>query len=276
MTKDLVCKPFLKWAGGKTKLLPELLKRVPEKYGTYHEPFLGGGALFFALKPKEAILSEINNELVRTYRAVRDEVDVLIDCLRHHQWNYSKEGRDHFNAVKALEHTKMTDVACAARMIFLNKTCFNGLYRLNKKGEFNVPMGKFARSPIVCDDRNLRACSEVLQRAEIRLEGYTESAKSIQAGDFVYWDPPYLPTSETSYFSAYTVQGFSAADHLRLAALAFEVKKFGADILVSNAGLRAVRDMYGLVGLKVEKVASRRSINCKTDKRGPVKEYVIS
>lgn len=276
MTRDLVCRPLVKWAGGKTKLLPELLKRVPKTYGTYHEPFLGGGALFFALKPKKAILCEANTELVRTYIAVRNEVEQVIGLLRQHQLDHLKSGKVNFQDVRDLDSSVMSDVGCAARLIYLNKTCFNGLYRLNQKGRFNTPIGKFARPPVICDEDNLRACSAVLQNADIRCLDYRESAVSICVGDFVYWDPPYLPTSKTSDFTAYTTAGFGPTDHLRLAAIAGDLKKRGADVLVSNAGLPIVRSMYSLAGLKIEKVASRRSINCKTDKRGPVKEYVMS
>ena len=184
-------KPILKWAGGKTQMLGDLIPKVPTSYGRYIEPFFGGGAMFFALQPENAVVADSNPELINMYRQVADHVDDVINYLKEYE-NTSEM----FYAVRSLEWTSLPKAEAAARTIFLNKTCFNGLYRVNKQGRFNVPFGKY-KNPKICDEDGLRAASEVLKKAEILCGDYLLVLEHYaQPGDFVFLDPPYLPTSE--------------------------------------------------------------------------------
>ena len=270
-------RPFLKWAGGKAKLALELLKRVPSSYGVYREPFLGGGALFFALAPRRAVLSDINPSLYVTYRAVQAEVESVIAFLKALEKGHVKWGPDHYLQIRALDEAKVSDgAALAARMIYLNKTCFNGLWRVNKKGKFNVPMGKFASLPTICDEVNLRACSIALQGADIVLGDFRETLNRARKNDFVYLDPPYVPMSNTANFTAYTKEGFGMSDQQDLAVLTnFAVDK-GVHVLLSNAGNSTVTNLYPKTRFKIEEVGMKRNINCVGEGRGSVVEYLIT
>lgn len=282
MTKEKslpVARPFLRWAGGKQRLLPELLQRVPEKFERYHEPFLGGGALFFALRPKKAVLSDVNPDLVVAYWAVRDKVASVIRCLRRLAADREKEGHlAHYHKVRKLDTLKLTDHYWAARTIYLNKTCFNGLWRVNKKGEFNVPMGRSKSPPTICDEDNLRACSKALQGVEIIHESFENVLRRrVGKSDFVYLDPPYVPVNVggTKSFTAYAKEGFGPEDQKRLAETMRVLKdEKHARVLLSNAGSRKVEELYE--GFRIEKVGMRRNINCKSGDRGEVLEYLIS
>ena len=191
-------KPILKWAGGKTQMLGDLIPKVPTSYGRYIEPFFGGGAMFFALQPENAVIADSNPELINMYRQVADHVDEVINYLKKYE-NTSEM----FYAVRSLEWTALPKEEAAARTIFLNKTCFNGLYRVNKQGQFNVPFGKY-KNPKICDEEGLRAASEVLKKAEILCGDYLLVLEHYaQPGDFVFIDPPYLPISEYSDFKRY-------------------------------------------------------------------------
>ena len=205
-------KPILKWAGGKTQMLGDLIPKVPTSYGRYIEPFFGGGAMFFALQPENAGVADSNPELINMYRQVADHVDDVINYLKEYE-NTSEM----FYAVRSLEWTSLPKAEAAARTIFLNKTCFNGLYRVNKQGRFNVPFGKY-KNPKICDEDGLRAASEVLKKAEILCGDYLLVLEHYaQPGDFVFLDPPYLPTSEYSDFKRYTKEQFYEEDHVELA-----------------------------------------------------------
>ena len=268
--------PFLKWAGGKRHLLPELLKRVPESFNTYYEPFLGGGALFFALQPKRAILSDVNDELVTTYQVVKSKVDNLLLRLRELERGHVKEGLKHYLKVREDSLSVEARVAVASRMIYLNKTCFNGLYRVNLEGKFNVPMGKFATPPLICDEANLRACSVALKGdVTVLCDDYKMALCVPDPGDFVYLDPPYLPRTSAS-FTKFTKEGFGLKEHIELAKWVRKLKERGVHILLSNAGTKTVRDLYPERFFKVEEVAGRRSISCHSDTREPVTEFLIS
>lgn len=272
-------KPFLRWAGGKTKLLPELLARVPATFKTYHEPFLGGGALFFALPTTKAVLSDLNPTLVRTYIAVRDEVEEVIRLLRNHAHAHKKHGLNHYLAVRAICSDLIEDEACAARMIYLNKTCFNGLWRVNKSGQFNVPMGKFKTPPTICDEENLHACSRALRDVEIYCLDFKQLLLNVKRDDFVYFDSPYVPLSKMSdsdqrSFTSYTKEGFGPKDQAALAEVVRQIDAQGTRFLLSNAGSPVVRKLYD--GFKIEEVLMRRNINSKADSRGSVVEYLIS
>jgi DNA adenine methylase len=266
-------RPFLKWAGGKRQLLPDLLRRVPAEFGTYYEPFLGGGALFWSLRPKRAVLSDLNLELVTTYRAIQTDVESVIERLE----SFSKHhGPELFDTLRREDWTKGVPFDTAARMLYLNKTCFNGLYRVNSRGQFNAPMGKYPKPPTICDADNLRACSKALQGVAICHTRFEIGIAGAGHGDLVYLDPPYLPVSMTANFVGFTAEGFGNSDHIRLAGEAARAKERGATVIVSNSNIPKLRSLYRFAGLKVETVKARRNINCKGTKRGQVMEIIAS
>ena len=272
--KIVKARPFLKWAGGKTRLLPELRKLVPISFDTYYEPFLGGGSLFFDLAPRKAVLSDINPELVTTYRTVRDHVGELIDLLEESAAEYAKSGTRHYAFVRALDPAELTNSERAARMIFLNKTCFNGLYRVNQKGQFNTPPGKFKSTPTICDEENLLLCSIALKNAKLDRCGFEQAIDRMRDGDFAYFDPPYVPLSDTANFTSYAKEGFGPAEQKKLAELVGSCKAIGVRVLVSNSGTKKVAELYK--DFEVQAVTMRRNINCVGDGREPVKEYLIT
>lgn len=270
--EPVVAAPLLKWAGGKRQLLPEIRKHVPEKFGRYFEPFVGGGAVFFDLFAAERVrsrcyLGDVNVELMETYLVVRNEPAALVSALQAHARKHSE---DHYYATRAARPA--SSVAVAARMIYLNRTCYNGLYRVNKAGNFNVPIGRYS-NPTVCDEANLRACSEALEYAELVTGDFASVLAEARRGDFAYFDPPYVPVSETSDFTAFTATGFKLADHERLVACARRLKEQGVRVLLSNADLPVVRKLYK--GFEVRRVEVRRNINSKGAKREPVGELLI-
>lgn len=260
-------RPFIKWVGGKRQLLPALLRLAPKKFATFHEPFLGGGALFFALRPKKAVLTDTNQRLVRTWCGVRDNVHSVIELLASYPHD-----KDFFLALRARDIDAESDVHVAAWFIYLNKTAFNGLYRVNSKNRFNVPFGRYV-NPGICDAANLRACSQALQGTEILHRDFASVAGRAEPGDFVYCDPPYVPLSATSYFTSYTAEGFSSADQERLRDLALELKKRKVKVLLSNSGAGFVRELYK--GFALEEVLASRQINCKAEGRGQIVELVM-
>ena len=284
--------PFLKWAGGKSKLVPELLARVPADVATYHEPFLGGGALFFALgsatrgsatrgsatrgsatlRPAHAVLSDVNYDLVTAYEVVRDDVRGLVRALGRHAKQHAVRGLDYYLEVRA--STPRSDVARAARLVYLNKTCFNGLWRVNKQGKFNVPMGKFKTPPTICDEENLYACSEALRGAAVVCLDFREILPDCEPGDFVYLDPPYYPLSETSSFTAYAKEGFGPVEQRALADEVLALDQRGVDFLLSSPDCPEVRELYQ--DFKLEEVTMRRNINSVATRRGPVGELLVS
>jgi len=260
-------KPFLKWVGGKRQLLPELLARVPVGFDTYFEPFLGGGALFFSLLPEKAVLSDNNPRLVRSYRAVRDDVDSLIAELATYPHD-----RVFFEELRRVDVDALDDVQVAAWMIYLNKTGFNGLYRVNKSGGFNVPFGRY-KNPKICDPDRLYAASAALQGVEILHSSFTEVSKLAKPGDFVYFDPPYVPLSETSSFTSYTKDGFGMVEQERLRDIASNLKKREVDVLLSNSSAGAVFELYD--SFQIDEVYANRAINSKSSGRGKVAEVLI-
>ncbi|MEC7949133.1 MAG: DNA adenine methylase [Myxococcota bacterium] len=271
-------KPFIKWVGGKRRLVPELLRQAPRRFGRYHEPFVGGGALFFGLAEEHAgregwaCLSDTNLRLVRTYRAVRDDVEGLVARLRDYADAHDK---DQYYAVRALDVDAMDDDAdVAAWFIYLNKTGFNGLYRVNRKGGFNVPMGRY-KKPNICDGDNLRACHRVLQGVEIHHEGFEQAEKRAVEGDFVYFDPPYVPASATSNFTAYTRDGFGLGEQEKLRDVARDLKNRGVRVILSNSDTPPVRSLYQR-GFAKRQVMMTRAVNSQASKRGGVPELLIS
>ena len=269
--KQKNARPFLKWAGGKTQLLPKLLAHVPANIGTYREPFLGGGALFFALRPARAILSDSNLELVTAFQAVRDNVNEVIDRLKSIAAHHSQE---RFEEVRSQSPNFACPPGVATRLIYLNKTCFNGLYRVNAAGKFNVPPDKSKTAAVICDEKNLRACSVALASAFIEPWDFRTAIQHAESGDFIYADPPYLPSSETSNFTSYTVDGFYAGDHIRLAREMTAAGARGVHVLLSSADNPTSRKIYR--GLKREQVSARRNISSKGDGRGAVGELLCT
>jgi DNA adenine methylase len=267
-------RPFLKWVGGKRAVVPELLKHVPARYNTYREPFVGGGALFFALRPARAVLSDLNETLVKTYRAVRDSPAELCDLLRAGATQYEQYGADFYYHVRKFD-LAANDVTTAAWMIFLNKTGFNGIYRVNKSGQFNVPHGRH-KNLTICDEPNIRACSEALRGAEIRHADFRAVESEAAPGDLVYFDPPYVPLTDTADFTSYTKEGFGPRDQLDLRDVAWRLKQRGVYVILSNSSGAGVAELYAEKGFTLREIDVRRSINSDTSARGPVKEYVIT
>jgi DNA adenine methylase len=261
-------RPFVKWAGGKTQLVPALLQLFPSKFQRYHEPFLGGGAVFFHLQPRYATLSDINHELITSYTAIRDNVEDVIVALQKH-----KHGEEYYYKVRAQNPQKLSPIQNAARTLFLNKTCFNGLYRVNKSGQFNVPYGKYEK-PHWCNADHLRAASHALKRIKIRHENVFDIAQRVRAYDLVYFDPPYHPVSHTSRFTAYSRDGFSEAQQEHLAELFCRLSERRVYTVLSNSDTPFIRKLYAR--FNVQQVLARRSINSKGDKRGPVHELIIT
>lgn len=296
-TPSKTVKPFLKWAGGKGQLLKEIEKYYPFKNGKitkYAEPFIGGGAVLFDILSKydleEIYISDINAELVNAYRIIRDDIDELIDLLAKYQSeyvpfdkeerkNYYMEKRERFNDLK-VNGDETINIEKAALMIFLNKTCFNGLYRVNKKGLFNVPMGAY-KNPMICDESNLRAVSEKLQNVTIVCGDYRKSADFIDENTFVYFDPPYRPITDTASFTAYTENLFNDDKQIELANFVELMHKKGAKVVVSNSDPKNSNtddDFFDNIysSHKIKRVEATRMINCNSEARGKIKELLIS
>jgi DNA adenine methylase len=261
-------RPFLKWAGGKGQLLGQFEPLLPRRFNRYFEPFLGGAALFFHLRHAPASLSDINRELIDCYRAVRDEVEGLIEALKVHHYHES-----HYYAVRDRDPLAMPLHERAARTIFLNRTGFNGLYRVNRAGNFNVPLGRYT-NPLICDERNLRACSEALKGAVLEVHDFSEVPRFARRGDFVYFDPPYVPVSDTSDFTSYVPGGFGWEQQLRLAEVFTELARHGVKVMLSNSDVQRLRDLYAR--FDIVHVEASRSINSVAARRGKkVQEIVV-
>jgi DNA adenine methylase len=257
---DIQVKPVLKWAGGKQQLLDVLLPQVPPSYNRYIEPFFGGGALFFALKPRNAIIADSNPELINLYKVIANNVTELISILKE-----MKNDEKFFYEIRALDPSTLSNVEQAARTIYLNKTCFNGLYRVNRKGQFNTPFGYY-KNPTICDEENLKAASLVLQGIEIIHGDYKEVLrKYAQPGDFIYLDPPYLPVSTYSDFRRYTKEQFYEEDHIELANEVHRLHELGCYVLLTNSNHPLVHELYSKYTISVHQ--TRRNINSNGTKR---------
>lgn len=269
-------RPFVKWAGGKRQILDRLMATLPKMIpkGTYFEPFVGGGALFFGLAAQQrfqhAVLNDANQELIGCYQAIRSFPEDLIGQLG--RWSVDKET---FTEVRAMLPADLSPVRRAARTMYLNKTGFNGLYRVNKAGQFNVPFGKWKHVPKVLDAPNIRACSVVLNRfASLHCQDFTEVVDQAGPGDAVYFDPPYVPVSATANFRSYTSDGFDLDDQHRLAASFRQLSDRGVYVMASNSDTEIVRSLYE--GFEMQELRAKRCINSKGGKRGPVGELLIT
>lgn len=260
--KTRIIRPFVKWVGGKSQLLDVLLSHIPPSFNTFYEPFVGGGALLFALLPKRAIVSDINAELINAYLVVRDNVEGLIQSLQHH-----KNESSYFYKLRAQNPVTLTAIQRASRFIYLNKTCYNGLYRENSRGQFNVPFGRY-KNPNIIDAVNLRAVSDYLNRADVEIlcQDYRATVSRAEKGDFIYFDPPYYPWSETASFTKYVKTDFTARDQEELAITYCELVERGCYVLLSNSNTDLIKDLYK--GFQILEVEASRSINCRGDRRG--------
>jgi DNA adenine methylase len=267
---DLDAKPFVKWVGGKRQLLSSISKYAPtlEAGATYHEPFIGGGAVFFYLQPRKAVLTDSNQRLIRTYRGIKSDVEGVIKLLR----SYPHE-KGFYLEMRARQIDEEDDVTVAAWFIYLNRTGYNGLYRVNSKNGFNVPFGDY-KKPTICDPDNLRACARALRGARIEKRDFGSVLTRAKKGDFVYFDPPYIPLTATSRFTDYTSEGFSDAEQVRLRDVALELKRRGVTVLLSNSSAPRVYDLYEPYFECVE-VDARRSVNCDPNGRGRIVELLI-
>lgn len=266
--QTIVPRPFLKWAGGKSKLIQQYSKFFPQEFNTYYEPFLGGGAVFFHLQPNNAVLTDINTELINVYCCVRDRVESLIETLNEHQ---EKHNKDYYYLIRSEKYE--TEIKRAARIIYLNKTCFNGLYRENSQGKFNVPMGKY-KNPPICQPDLLRSVSAALQSKEIKVRSFEKVLNDAKKGDFVYFDPPYHPISATSNFTAYSRDSFSEKDQIRLRDVFAELANLGVKVMLSNSDCELIWELYN--NFNIHQVLAARSINSNASKRGKITELLVT
>lgn len=260
--KHIEARPFVKWVGGKKSVLNELLNHIPKKITSYNECFVGGGALFFALKPKKARLSDINPHLIQSYQAIRDDVSGVINELRRHKKLHTKP---YFLKIRKLLSTESDAVKLAGYLIYLNKTCYNGLYRVNKAGEFNAPLGSY-KNPSILDEENLRSVSKTLQGVTIK-EASFENIR-IQKDAFYYLDPPYHQA-----YNSYNVWRFGEEEHEKLAKKCHEIDSKGGYFLVSNSNTEFVRNLYR--DFAIDEIMAGRYVSCKPDQRGKQSELLI-
>jgi DNA adenine methylase len=264
-------RPFLKWAGGKHQLISQYSPFFPPTFQTYHEPFLGGGAIFFHLSAHlhQAILTDLNPELVNVYCCIRDHVEAVIEQLMAHRQNHS---RDHYYQVRSQLST--CPVERAARLIYLNKTCFNGLYRENSQGKFNVPMGRY-KNPSIFTPEGLYAASQALQKAKVVVSSFeTVLERACSAQDFVYFDPPYYPISPTSNFTGYNRYAFGEVDQIKLRDTFQILAQRGVQVMLSNSDCEFIRELYK--EFHIHTITAARLINCKAKRRGKITEVLVT
>ncbi|MFQ8705001.1 MAG: DNA adenine methylase [Thomasclavelia sp.] len=274
--KNLVLSPVLKWVGGKRQLLNDIIPMIPKNCSTYVEPFIGGGAVLFELQPKKAIINDFNSELINVYTVIRDYPEELIKELQFHKDNNTSE---HFYAVREYDRkpelfSQMTAVQKAARVIYLNKTCYNGLYRVNSAGQFNSPYGKY-KNPNIVNETVIRAMSKYFNENNIVIknEDFKEALKGLRRGAFVYLDPPYMPISSSSSFTGYTENGFNEDKQRELKELCDKLDKKGIKFLQSNSDCEFIRELYS--SYRIKTIKAKRAINSKGNSRGEINEVLI-
>lgn len=274
MKYDESISPVLKWVGGKRQLLPEIRKYIPQNISTYYEPFLGGGAVLFDILPKKAVVNDVNTELINVYEVIRDDVESLIEDLAKH-----KNEADYFYEIRALDrdpdkYSLLSDVERASRIIYLNKTCFNGLFRVNRAGHFNTPFGKY-KNPNIQNAETLRAVSRYFNITNIKFlsTDFDEAVKGCRKGAFVYFDPPYDPVSDSSSFTGYAKGGFDRNEQKRLKELCDKLNDRGVKFLLSNSSTDFIMDLYK--DYNIEIIQAKRSINSNGKNRGEVDEVLV-
>ena len=274
MAKNILVSPIVKWVGGKRQLLEEIKPLVPKKYSMYCEPFVGGAAVLLSLQPKNAIVNDANADLIELYRVIKESVDDLIEDLRKHENN-----ADYFYEIRALDRRKdayraLSPIKRASRLIYLNKTCYNGLFRVNNAGEFNTPFGGY-KKPNIVNEATLRAVSRYLNENSVQLLSgdYGAALEKLEKGSFVYLDPPYDPVSDSAAFTGYTSGGFGREEQIRLREYCDTLSNRGIKFLLSNSDTEFIRDQYQRYEIKT--VQATRSINSKGDRRGNVNELLI-
>ncbi len=279
MKKNKLVKPILKWVGGKRQLLDEIEQRLPKKISYYVEPFVGGGAVLFDKQPQHVRINDYNEELINVYMVVRDNPNELIKELAVHEEKNEQLGSEWFYRVRGLDREsgfdELSSVAKAARIIYLNKTCFNGLFRVNSAGQLNVPYGRY-KHPNIVNEVGIRALHKYFSEADIdmRQGDFAESLKDLPKGAFVYLDPPYMPITATSAFTGYTQDGFGYDEQIRLRDECIKLREQGIHFLQSNSDCEEICELYE--DFKIETVEAKRSINSRGDRRGAVKEVLIS
>lgn len=270
--------PFLKWAGGKRQLLTDIRKYVPSEFNTYYEPFIGAGAVLFDLAPKRAIINDNNQELINLYKVIKDarKVKLLLESLHNH-----KNEESYYYNLRILdrseEYINLSDVEKASRFLYLNKTGYNGLYRVNSKGFFNVPFGKY-KSPDYVNKNTIMDAHKYFNENDIVIlnQDFEDAVKGASKGDFVYFDPPYDPVSKTSSFTSYTKDNFGDKEQIRLRNLFIDLYERGCFVLLSNSNTEFINKLYNYPGIEVKTVEANRNINSKGSGRGKIKEVLIS
>jgi len=274
MAINILVTPVVKWVGGKRQILDEIIPHIPQKFSTYYEPFLGGGAVLFELQPKKAVVNDVNSELINLYHVIKTNVDELIEDLKKH-----KNEKDYFYKIRELDRNKecynsLTPIEKASRIIYLNKTCYNGLFRVNRAGQFNTPFGNY-KNPNIVNEFTLRAVSKYFNKAQITFtcKDFDEALKGIRKGAFIYLDPPYDPVSDTSSFTGYDKGGFDRNEQIRLKKTCDKLNEKGIKFLLSNSATDFIRELYS--GYKIHTIQARRAINSKSDKRGEIDEVLV-
>lgn len=275
--KNPLAQPFLKWAGGKRQLLSTIRNFIPKSYSSYFEPFVGAGAVFLSLQCKKCTINDTNQELINCYQVIRDRPGELINLCKIYK---KKNSKDFFYQIRELDRQesfyKLSSIERAARIIYLNKTCFNGLFRVNSSGQFNVPYGDYA-NPAIVDEEIVYAVSSYLNSNQVSvLNGdFEDSVTKARSGAFVYFDPPYHPISDTSSFTGYDLNGFDAKEQKRLKNLCDRLSDKGCKVLLSNSNARLIRELYSDDRYEIVEVEANRAINSVGSKRGKISELLI-
>lgn len=270
-------RPFLKWVGGKRQLIPQIKRYIPESYYRYFEPFVGGGALFFNLKPKIAYLNDINKILISTYKNIKNHPYEIVEKVEEMQKKFyeedNKERKKYYYEIRdAFNNLRFDSILKTSYVIFLNKTCYNGMYRENSKGKFNVPFGRY-KNPKILDKQNILTVSELLKDVIITNHSFEKAVEEAKRDDFIYFDPPYHPLSITSSFTSYSNSGFTRENQKKLRDVFEDLDKRGCLVMLSNSDTEFIRKIYK--GYIQKKVTARRSINCKASGRGKINELLI-
>ena len=274
MAKNKLLSPFLKWVGGKRQLISDIANVLPKSYTNYYEPFVGGGAVLFHLQPKKAVINDHNEELINVYKVIKDNLEELIIDLKSH-----KNETEYFYGIRALDrninYKNLSNVKKASRIIYLNKTCYNGLYRVNNSGEFNSPFGRY-KTPNIVNEVTLKAVNKYLNNNNIKIlnEDFEKVLNNVEKGAFVYFDPPYHPVSKSSNFTGYVQGGFNSEDQIRLKELCDKLNKKGIKFLLSNSATSFIEELYK--DYEINYVKASRYINSNAKKRGEIDEVLIN